>query len=57
MSTPSGNVGQDIKATAAADVAKAQAWLGSNWYAFAIGAGSAAAVTKLAHLVGLLKFL
>jgi hypothetical protein len=57
MSTPSSNIGDQIKATASADATKAQAWLGNNWYPFGIGVGAAAAVVKVAHIFGLLKFL
>jgi hypothetical protein len=47
-----------VKAAATADVAKAESWFSKgNLYPFAIGAGSAAAVVKVLHLVGLLKFI
>jgi hypothetical protein len=57
MNTPSSNVGSQIKAAAAADATKAQAWLGNNWYPFGIGVASSALLIKVAHLVGFLKFL
>jgi hypothetical protein len=43
--------------TLASEAKKATAWLGSNWYAWGIGAGSGAVIVKVAHLFGLLKFI